>query len=1032
MHRIVEGNSFELVIIGQEKTGGTVENIDLSPVDELAVYLVKAGRGRKLMAYTINEAGEIVMSVDAAEVSKGIYGVEVIGKIEDTAIHAQQPSAFQIVDGYHRFGDAGAVMSYEVNIVMIYNTAANKRYVDAAVAAEAEARQAADEALGERIDNAGKVDDVLIDGVSILDPDTKKANIPTEMFGKVDDVKVNGVSVRDEVTKEANINITASVVEDDEPGTPTANATMQDGNINIEFEHVKGERGNGIASVTEELSQEDGGINTHTIHYTDPNVPDSVIHTRNGRQGIQGDSAIWDENEPHEKLTDLAHDLGDSTVKPMSQNAVTEEINPLKTFVNGVDDLFIFTQGKYLHQNPNSEVSSEYSQVSSPKAVKEGEVVTVKTKPNGNIFTVIAFKADGDEEYEMKAKCETTTGSDLMTFTWKVTEDGVIRVSGLTDGMIAEVTPVEKAVKASDFERLSAAVDGVSQFSGWTLNRRMHPSSGDIQNTTKPNKYSGLTTLNKGDVVKVHTYFDGTDLYAVIVSDGSVKETLANNKKPAGYYDFSYTVEQETENVRVCIFYDTNDSTHTNGSTAYVELASGLAKRGDLLSLSTEIDSIKDGGSVLPDYWKAYLSAKMPDIDVEVESGSDSFLFITDTHYSENYGNSTALVSEITRMHPFSKVFHGGDSCSTGFNTSNDSVPKNYEQLCIREMKAYERLANKAKEYARFYAVRGNHDFNEYNDGSKYSHTAVESVGQIRRMIDQIGVVDGNASESLYYYFDNREAKIRYIFLDCLDGQDNGALMFREAQMQWLANTLNGITDADYKVIVVGHCPITTYFAVSYETGRDKFGNLRLLLLAYNSKGNVTIAGTEYDFTNAVGEIIMYLHGHTHVDNQAYHDGIPFVATMCDKYNHHSWSPFGEDTDLVSPKTKGTAKEQALEAVVVNADKSIISFHRIGLGYDRHFHVGEIEVQAGSTETLVASVLTPVSWTICDEDVMNNNAATDEKGSGDYDVPIDKHDFATISGSTVTGVSAGDVLVFAEDANHNKEFFHIKVVAAQN
>ena len=43
MHRIVEGNSFELIIIGQEKTGGTVENIDLSPVDELAVYLVKAG-----------------------------------------------------------------------------------------------------------------------------------------------------------------------------------------------------------------------------------------------------------------------------------------------------------------------------------------------------------------------------------------------------------------------------------------------------------------------------------------------------------------------------------------------------------------------------------------------------------------------------------------------------------------------------------------------------------------------------------------------------------------------------------------------------------------------------------------------------------------------------------------------------------------------------------------------------------------------------------------------------------------------------
>lgn len=89
--------------------------------------------------------------------------------------------------------------------------------------------------------------------------------------------------------------------------------------------HVKnGSRGNGIASVTEQISDQDGGTNTHTITDTDGHT--HAIHTRNGRTGAQGDSAIWDENAPHEKLTDIANSFGNSTVKPMSQKVVTEAI----------------------------------------------------------------------------------------------------------------------------------------------------------------------------------------------------------------------------------------------------------------------------------------------------------------------------------------------------------------------------------------------------------------------------------------------------------------------------------------------------------------------------------------------------------------------------------------------------------------------------------------------------------------------------------------------------------------------------------
>lgn len=142
-----------------------------------------------------------------------------------------------------------------------------------------------------------------------------------------------------------------------------------------QFRVKNGKRGNGIASVTEETSSEDGGINTHIIHYTDPNVPDSAIHTRNGRTGAQGDSAIWDENEPHEKLTDLAHVLGNSTVKPMSQKGVKDAFNSelgeyTENVLEDVEDITVVDNKYYNNLDGGKESSaSTYKYIKFPVEV---------------------------------------------------------------------------------------------------------------------------------------------------------------------------------------------------------------------------------------------------------------------------------------------------------------------------------------------------------------------------------------------------------------------------------------------------------------------------------------------------------------------------------------------------------------------------------------------------------------------------------------------------------------------------------------
>lgn len=1094
-------NAFKLRITGNITSGTHTETADMNVVRNLIVNFVR--RGRIFQAHGIDVQGRIVI-LNLGTLPSGTYGVELVGYYNGEPWRFFRKDVFEIVRQNSDATPAGSgdVPTYDVTFELNFGgESVSPEYVDAAIAAHdadgqahadiREALQTLETELRQEIAEAGEVNDVQIDGQSILDPETKVANIDSSQFGKVDDVKVNGVSVLDAETKEASIDITASVVENDTPGNPTANATMQDGNINIEFEHVKGERGNGIASVTEELSDQDGGINTHTIHYTDPNIPDDIFHTRNGRQGRPGADF-----QPIEDVSGLhiAHDLGYDEAKVMSQEGVTNAVEPLKRVINGEDTDFTYISsgaaaGKMMHPNSPSISSnlvtpaSGTGQISEAKFIKQGETVRVTTYcDTARQFAAIAKFSSPTATGGTKLGGMGIIASDppvLNTREWTADEDCYVRVSGIVEGMTAAIIPASRVAKKSELdsavdaltesinaveEGLQEEVDGIDErltvVEGKIAGKMdipcdnvgvLHPNTAQISfpnagHTARYNfRYSNIMTLHQGDVVYVKTYrkdnltstniasYPNTD----VSSSGTKHASTRGDDPQNAFIEYSYTVESETELIRVCGWVGGYDGEPERELITTVTPKGAIATLEDLQEVQTQVEDVQaqveeiaNGSSTLPDYWKEHIQAKLD--EVATEQGGDSFIFITDVHYSQNFGMSTDVIANIVKDYPFAKVIVGGDICSTGFDMKNDSAGAytNYDQMMTREIKAFEQLFDKAGKYARVYTARGNHDYSEHNQVSKTKHWASEAVKHMRGLIDGIGVYDNaaNSPDSLYYYFDNREAKIRYIIVDCVDGSDIGSLVISNTQMQWVAATLNDLEE-EWKAVIVGHCPITTYFAVSYETGRDKFPKFREMLLAYNKRLSPTIDGISYDFSEAVGKIILYIHGHTHVDNQAFHDGIPCVATMCDKYNHHAWSPFAEGTDLaVSPKTKVTAKEQAFDAVTIDADKLVVSCRRIGLGHDRHFHVGEIEVQAGSTVPLEASIITPSLWKACDEDVMNNNAATDAKGSGDYDMPV-KNVFATIdSNGVVTANAQGDVLVFAEDADHNREFFHIKVI----
>ena len=343
-------NAFKLRITGNITSGTHTEAADMNVVRNLIVNFVR--RGRIFQAHGIDMQGRIVI-LNLGTLPSGTYGVELVGYYNGEPWRFFQKDVFEIVRQNSEATPAGSgdVPTYDVTFELNFGgESVSPEYLEAAIAAH-DADEQAHPDLREEIANAGKVNDVQVDGQSILDPETKVANIDSSQFGKVDDVKVNGISVLDTETKEASFDITASVVENDSPGDPTATATMQDGNINIEFEHVKGEKG------------KDGAT---------------------GPQGPMGNSAIFT-TEGETTIVTLANKTGNSTAIGMTQKAVTNAMVQRGESVNGTEafntDNFSgcqITGSDELGYEIESASSNKQTIYISTRQFKKGDIVHVK------------------------------------------------------------------------------------------------------------------------------------------------------------------------------------------------------------------------------------------------------------------------------------------------------------------------------------------------------------------------------------------------------------------------------------------------------------------------------------------------------------------------------------------------------------------------------------------------------------------------------------------------------------------------------
>lgn len=176
------------------------------------------------------------------------------------------------------------------------------------------------------------------------------------------------------------------ITTDSQEGDEAVNTVTIKTNANPEgvvLEVRNGSRGNGIASSSEVLSPEDGGVNTHTITDTDGN--EHVFHTSNGHKGDkgdQGDSAIWTgEGEP---WSGLKNTTGQSTTEPMTQKAVTDIVTKGAYFGDDIKQTslkIVLGDRQTLYPNGMSQATTTYT-------TSGGTVINITNRATAYVYYI--------------------------------------------------------------------------------------------------------------------------------------------------------------------------------------------------------------------------------------------------------------------------------------------------------------------------------------------------------------------------------------------------------------------------------------------------------------------------------------------------------------------------------------------------------------------------------------------------------------------------------------------------------------------
>lgn len=294
----------------------------------------------------------------------------------------------------------------------------------------------------------------------------------------------------------------------------------------------------------------------------------------------------------------------------------------------------------------------------------------------------------------------------------------------------------------------------------------------------------------------------------------------------------------------------------------------------------------------------------LDNLKTSIDEDKFNMVFITDTHYAQqseldNYAPGYAvdhLNHALYLDENVDVIVAGGDNID-GHNNSYPGILNDQKKFAIELLYGSNNHADK-------FALKGNHDDGSwrlyaYREGNlTYQNSTPETIPFAKFRADyqnaDLLFEEHRNGDSNYFYKDYPDKKVRIVGLDSNDTPEDkltsdGGLKYvgidymgyRQAQLDWIANTaLQGVPE-DYTTIIIGHCgaePTSYDDDLSDPTHGHHTNQAQLNKIINNFiKGtSETVTNNVKDFEinvktdfTAQGPRVMagYIHGHDHAEN---------------------------------------------------------------------------------------------------------------------------------------------------------------------
>ena len=358
-------------------------------------------------------------------------------------------------------------------------------------------------------------------------------------------------------------------------------------------------------------------------------------------------------------------------------------------------------------------------------------------------------------------------------------------------------------------------------------------------------------------------------------------------------------------------------------------------KDGSLIDINTIWDHVHiyevDNTVHFPDYYRSHMQDRVDTINAKLTSPDNfGFGFITDVHVEYNTKHFPALIDEVRTKTPVNEFLGGGDWATAWFDTKTSE--ENKPELFT----FFEELRRLFKGVPLLKTI-GNHEW-AYGPNNSYNISSQEMYGYYLRDEDKMFNNIQWGPDHTYYYWDNQQAKCRYISLNVMDYPDtvkpsgnagNKEWYFKvsDTQINWLKSTLNSVPDG-YVVAIESHLvPLNADQFASFPSAKigttiTNGEDLQAIASAYAAKTG--------DFANAKGDLLGWFGGHYHADDITVRNGVTYITTIADCMS--VW-----DIPNVPTKEVGTTSEQAFDVATVDRTNRRVNLTRIGAGSDRSF-----------------------------------------------------------------------------------------------